>query len=120
MNMYNFNFAENAQEILFSLNIMQLTNQIETLDIVGRVVTIIDFDLVEIDNGIFIAIIRFKEFPDGYYCAGRILTHICESWAHHFSNYIEAAEELNKSGGVEIRVHSPYKIEILDTYIPVN
>lgn len=57
--------------------------KIDTSDILGEKLTIVDFDLMEYHDDIknedvHFYIVAFEEHPDRFYCAGSQLSDICE------------------------------------------
>lgn len=50
--------------------------KIETSDLIGKEVTIINVDTINLKTGMC-GVIAFKEFPEAFYFAGKVLTDLC-------------------------------------------
>lgn len=87
--------------------LMSGREQIKTEDLVGKEVTITNFDFATItDNGEekTFPVLLLKEYPDKYYNGGILLQKLCLAWAAEFDGDIEAASNsLCDEGGIKIR-----------------
>ena len=98
-----YNFRESAIKEITLSDLMVGREQLTTEDIAGKVLTVSDFDIADM-NGNHYAVVIFKEYPDRYYNAGMILTKICMNWIDDFDGDITATSEaLKQSGGVALK-----------------
>lgn len=99
----SFNFRESAKKEVSLSELMANREKLETEDVIGKEVTIREFDIVVLDAKPF-AVVLLDEFPDRFYNGGFVLTKLCQNWAEAFDGDIRAAsEELKDSGGVVVR-----------------
>lgn len=115
-----FNFKKVAQENTSLAAIMVGRKKLETEEILNQVLTIKAFDFApkfdkngnpvvdqttgEIDC---FGVVVFAEFPDSYYSVGTVFTKVCKAWAAGFDGDVKlASEELEKSGGVQVKFTS--------------
>ena len=103
-------FKDVAVKTLSLSELMAGREQLKTEELIGETLTIIAFDFATItDKGETktFPVVLFKERPGYYYNGGALLQKLCIAWAEMFNGDFEAAsDELEKSGGVEIRFHS--------------
>lgn len=101
------NFKDVAVKTLSLSELMAGREQLKTEDLIGKTVTIMEFDFATItDKGEekTFPVILFKEYPDHYYNGGTLLQKLCIAWAAMYDgDYETASEELSNSGGVQIR-----------------
>lgn len=67
--------------------------QLETAELLGKVVTVINVDIINTKNG-RCGVMLFREFEDSFYFAGSVLTNLCERLLED----PEAMDELKKDG----------------------
>lgn len=100
-------FKEVAQRELTLSPLMAGRAQLKTDDLIGKEVTITDFDFAVItDKGEqkTYPVLLLKEYPDHYYNGGALLMKLCMAWASLADGDPEAAsEELRSEGGVKLR-----------------
>lgn len=97
-------FMQAAQQALTLSRVMEGREKLETEDILGKELTIDEFDIVTLDGKSF-GVCHFVEYPEKYYNGGAILTKLFTSWANLYSGDIEAASNgLKKDGGVKIQL----------------
>lgn len=100
-------FRKIAQEELSLSPLMTGREQIKTEDLVGKTVTVTDFDFATItDKGEAktFPVMLLKEYPDKYYNGGILLSKLCKAWADEFDGDVEqASSELAAAGGVQLR-----------------
>lgn len=112
------NFRSLAQDSVSLSPIMAGKTKIETEELVGKKLNIIEFGfapkfdrsgamIVDTTTGeadVF-AVVVFKEYPANYYCCGKILTKICKVWSGEYEGDTElASDELFQNGGVDIKL----------------
>ena len=68
---------EFAKGIIGGSKLMQGRKKLSTDDIIGVVLTIRDFEMLNGNDGDTFPVIIFDEIPDGYYCGGKILSDMC-------------------------------------------
>lgn len=124
----SYNFKKAAQKATTLSELMENREQIETDDILGKELTMVEFDLVpgkdkQTKKDKMYPIMIFAEFPKNYYNGGFIFGKICEAWVADFGGDIKACSAaLKESGGVHIRCSAAKtntgnnltQIEILD------
>lgn len=110
-------FVKSAQETTSLSAIMVGRTKLETDEILGKELTIVNFDFApkfdkeghaivdestgEVDT---FGVVVFKEMEDKYYCVGTVFTKVCKVWLADFDGDLEEANsELRKSGGVRVR-----------------
>lgn len=102
------NFRKIAQDELSLSPLMAGREQIKTEELIGQVITVVEFDFATItDKGEqkTFPVLLLDEYPDRYYNGGALLNKLCEAWASAADGDIEgASEELRKSGGVKFKV----------------
>lgn len=103
-------FKDVAVKTLSLSELMAGREQLKTEELIGETLTIIAFDFATItDKGETktFPVVLFKERPGYYYNGGTLLQKLCIAWAEMFNGDFEvASDELEKSGGVEIRFRS--------------
>lgn len=81
--------------------------KLETKDIIGKELTISDFDFTTDEKGVAYAVVTFKECPNAFYFGGVILTNLCTAIVAdadavvEFGNYglkVLLSEEKTKDG----------------------
>ena len=98
-----YNFKESAIKETTLSELMTDRTQLTTEDIAGKILTVVDFDIIAI-NGKQYAIVIFKEHPDRYYNGGMVLTKIVLNWIDDFDgDIIAAATALANAGGVQFK-----------------
>lgn len=101
-----YNFKESAIKETTLSELMNDRIQLTTDDIAGRVLTVVNFDIIA-TNGKQYAIVIFKEFPDNYYNGGMVLTKIVVNWVNDFDGDITGASTaLAKAGGVQFKFNT--------------
>ena len=100
-------FRKIASKKLSLSPIMANRHQIQTSDLLGQTVTVINFDFAHIiDKGeekVF-PVLLFAEYPDKYYNGGCLTSKMCEAWTAEFDGDVEAASiALEETGGVRIK-----------------
>lgn len=103
-------FKDVAVKTLSLSELMAGREQIKTEDLIGKTVTIMEFDFATItDKGEekTFPVVIFKEYPNNYYNGGTLLRKLCIAWSAMFDGDTEtASEKLAESGGVAIRFRS--------------
>lgn len=117
-----FDFKKIAENTLGLNTIETGRKRVKTEEIADRELTIVGFDFIvsyevtaagrvpavdkhtgEVKERL---VILFKEMPDKFYWAGKILKDICRAWAAEFGgDTIKTSEELEKSGGVRVSLY---------------
>lgn len=107
--MSTFSFKKSAQESISLSRLHAGRTQLDTDDIIGQTLTIVEFDIANMVEkktgevkqfGVFV----FEECPEKYYNGGYVLTKMAEVWAAAFNGDTEAASiALANEGGVPIR-----------------
>lgn len=113
-----FDFKKAAQEATLLCPVMVGREKLETEEVLGKELTIIEFGFapkfdkdgkpIVDDNGeadVF-GVVVFEEYPDRYYCVGAVFTKVCKTWASAFSTTEEASEALRDEGGVIVKFTS--------------
>ena len=72
--------------------------QLETSELLGKTVTVINVDLIQTKNG-ECGVMLFREFEDSFYFAGSVLTDLCKRLLED----PEAMDEL-KTDGLQIAI----------------
>lgn len=103
-------FRKIASKELSLSPLMANREQIQTSDLLGQTVTVINFDFAHIiDKGeekVF-PVLLLAEYPGKYYNGGCLLSKMCEAWTAEFDGDVEAASiALEDSGGVQIKFAS--------------
>lgn len=96
------NFNEQAAQ---SIQLSELHNNREKLDsndIVGRELTIEDFDLAEMDDDTSFAVFHFKEYPNHYYNGGLVLTKMVNRWVEAYGSIADARDDYKNSTDDEL------------------
>lgn len=116
--MEKFNFKKAAQEATLLCSVMVGREKLETDDILGQELTIIEFGFapkfdkdgkpIVDDNGEAdtFGVVVFEEYPDKYYCVGAVFTKVCKTWASAFDSTEEASKALKEEGGVLVKFSS--------------
>lgn len=116
----NFSFKKVAEDQTVLCPLMSGRTKISTDEIVNKEVTIVEFGFApkfddagakiydeltgEVDT---FGVVVFEEFPEYYYCAGTVLTKVCDAWAAAYNGSAEAASaDLKAQGGVKVRFES--------------
>ena len=90
--------------------LMSGRSQLKTDDLIGKTVTVTDFDFATItDKGEqkTFPVMLLAEYPDHYYNGGTLLNKLCIAWASAYDGDYEAASaDLHESGGVQLRFRS--------------
>lgn len=96
---------ETAKEIVNgSLSpIMENREKLDTADIVGEELHVIDYDFADMADGSHFVIVVFAEYPDNYYSAGHIMTKLFNKMEESFGEEI-LHKELQKDGGLGIKL----------------
>lgn len=71
------NIKDFAKGIIGGSKLMNGRKKLSTDDIIGVVLTMRDFELLNGNDGDVFPVIIFDEIPDGYYCGGKILSDMC-------------------------------------------
>lgn len=115
-----FDFKKAAQSTTSLSYLTAGKEALKTAAVVNQELTVIGFDLadkwdkktkqpiVNKDTGEIekFGIIIFSEYPNNYYCVGKIFTKICLAWAAGFDNdTVAASAELASSGGVKVKFY---------------
>lgn len=82
-----------------SLTLSELHNgreQIDTDDILGEELTVVDFDLIETSDATYATFV-FDEYPDRYYNGGLILTKMVNTFIEEFGG-LDKARDAYASG----------------------
>lgn len=97
------NFKAVAQSVTTLSDLMNGRSQLKTEDIAGKELTVIKFDIAEV-NGKPFPVVVFAEYPDHYYNGGIVLNKICYQWASDYEGDIaQASDDLERAGGVRFR-----------------
>lgn len=112
-----FNFSEAARNANVFCPIKAGRTYLKTDEVLDKILTIIEFDVVDNygQGGIPVidqktgeiekrGIVLFAEYPDRYYKGGASLTRICKAWARQFSTVVDASMALKQSGGVKVKL----------------
>lgn len=101
------NFKAIAQNELTLSHLMNGRTQVKTDEIVGKELTIEEFDIVNavIDgkSAIF-PVVVFTELPANYYNGGALLQKMVEAWTNACGGDVETASNaFKKEGGVKVK-----------------
>lgn len=97
------NFKAVALSVTTLSDLMNGRSQLKTEDIAGMELTVIKFDIAEV-NGKPFPVVVFAEYPDHYYNGGIVLNKICYQWASDYEGDIaQASADLEEAGGVRFR-----------------
>lgn len=80
--------------------LMEGKTKIETEEILGKSLTMKNFDLVSQSNGEIYSVIVFTEFPDKFYFGGTVLTDLCTGLIEEFG--ATASQQLEEDGGIKM------------------
>lgn len=95
-------FKKLAQEAVASSSVMANRTKISTDDVLNKVLTITDFDIVPGTKGPH-AVVLFSEFSANYYNGGKALTAMCNKWVDAYDGDIDLCRaELSADGGVKV------------------
>lgn len=103
-----FDFRAIAQQELSLSPLMTGREQIKTDDLIGKELTISEFDFATItdehgEEKTF-PVVLFTELPTVYYNGGALLNKLCMAWTAEFDgDILEASQSLRESGGVKVR-----------------
>ena len=101
------NFREIASKPLSLSDLMAGREKITTDELVGKTVTVTEFDFATITDAKgekTFPILIFKEMPNKYYCGGFLLAKMCMAWTAEYDGDAAAASNaLADEGGVQIR-----------------
>ena len=90
-------FKAIASRSLSASVLMENREKVDTSDVVGKNLTIEDFDIVEYVDGegknVHYAVVIFAEMPDKYYQGGYVLTRMIDDIVEDFDNLLEEARE---------------------------
>ncbi len=89
-------FRSIASKSLSASELMENREKVDTPDVVGKNLTIEDFDLVDYDGDgkhVHYAVVVFAEMPDKYYQGGYVLTRMIDDIVEDFDNLLEEARE---------------------------
>ena len=104
------NFREIAAKTLSLSDLMAGREKINTDDLIGQTVTVVEFDFATVaDKGVekTFPVLIFAEHPEKYYCGGTLLNKMCMAWAAEYDGDVGAASNaLSDEGGVKIRFSS--------------
>lgn len=111
-----FDFKKAAQEATLLSPVMVGRDKLETDDVLGRELTIVEFgfapkfdkegnvmrepDTGEVDE---FGVVVFKEMEKSYYCVGTVFTKVCKTWAAAFESTEEASKALSNEGGIKVK-----------------
>lgn len=115
--MAKFNFKQAAQEATLLCRLMQGREKLDTMDVVGKELTIMAFDFAPkfdqqgnpvADPGTgeqdVFGVVTFKELPDNYYNVGTVFTKVTKVWAEEYDgDTVKASADLAAAGGVKVR-----------------
>lgn len=98
---------ETAKEIVNgSLSpLMDNREKLDTADIVGEELHVMDYDFADMADGSHFVIVIFSEYPNNYYSAGAIMTKLFDQMQESLGEDI-LHEELRKDGGLGIRLEA--------------
>lgn len=82
-------FKQIAQDSTQLSDLYNNRKKIDTQDVINKELTIVDFDLIEIDDSVFCCMI-FEELDGFFYNGGMILTKMVKQWADAFGGLEEA------------------------------
>lgn len=113
----NFDFKKAAQQETSLSPVMVGREKLDTEDIVGKELTIIEFGfapkfdqsgnrIVDETTGEVetFGVVIFAEMPEKYYGVGTVFTKVCQAWAAGFNNDpVVASQALAAEGGVKVR-----------------
>jgi len=101
------NFREIAAKTLSLSDLMAGREKMNTEDLIGQTVTVVEFDFATIqDKGVekTFPVLIFAEYPNRYYTGGTLLNKMCTAWASEYDGDVAmASAELADQGGVKIR-----------------
>ncbi len=104
--MAKINFRSIAEESMTLSRLHNGREKLETSDVVGKPLTIEEFDTAVSNDGKVFAVFTFKEMPKKYYNGGLILTKMVNAWAAEFDGDVELAnqEYINSKESVVIKL----------------
>ena len=90
-------FKAIASRSLSASVLMENREKVDTSDVVGKNLTIEDFDIVEYVDGegknVHYAVVIFAEMPDKYYQGGYVLTRMIDDIVEDFDEGLEFARD---------------------------
>lgn len=89
-------FSQLAKDSLTLSDLHNGRTQIDTDDIIGEELTVVDFDLIQTDDATYATFV-FAEHEDRYYNGGLILTKMVNAFVGEFGG-VEAARDAYATG----------------------
>ena len=99
------NLREFAKSRKVLSTLMENRTKIDTIDVIGKELTLVNFDLITPSNGKPYAVCVFKEYPDRFLFAGSVLTSLLFEIANEYGmDNIEA--ELDAVNGLRMKLET--------------
>lgn len=94
--MGKINFKESASKATSISELHNGRTKVDTSDLVGKELTISDFDIAALDDGTVFGVFLFEGMDGFYYNGGLVLTKIVKEWAEACGGLEEARAEYAK------------------------
>ncbi len=96
---------ERAMKAKTLSEVMDGRTKLETKDVVGQELTVIDVDVIHPAEGRDYCVVVFDEYPDKFLFGGAVLTSIIQNLIHTCGDSRDQfLAELNDEGGLKIRM----------------